>query len=101
MKIVSDNSELLEDILNQLKIEGIVVKSETRPSKDTDMSGEVEIFRLALEVGGAIYTIKQIIKDVLALYNGEHIYVETKDGEKISFEKYSEMSDDELSKYIF
>ena len=101
MKIVSDNPELLEDILNQLKIEGIVVDIETRHSKDTDMSGEVEVVKLALEMSGAFYTIRQIIKDTLALYHGEHIYVETKDGKKIPFAEYAEMSENERSKDIF
>ncbi|MCH9740665.1 MAG: hypothetical protein K0U38_07505 [Epsilonproteobacteria bacterium] len=97
MKIVSDNPELLEEIYNQLKLEGIVVKPEKEPSKKTDMSGELEMVRLILEGVGAFYSVTTVIQDVTALVKGEHIYIEKKDGDKIAFSEYKKMSKEALS----
>lgn len=101
MKIFSDNSELLEELYSRLKIENIRVEPIRVPSKETDMS-EFDLVQLIVDnPKESAEVFSYIVRELYMLYNQEHIYVETQDGERIEYEKYEAMSSEEKAKLVF
>ena len=97
MFLVIENNNLFYKLQDKLREEGIDFKVDTNRTKAFDVEG----IRLFLEYAGYAYTIRAIIEDLLKLYNGEHIFIEAKDGTKIPYSEFIKMSQEELSQKVF
>lgn len=102
MTIVSDNRQLLRELSDKLKQEDIIVKPiKVTASKDDKLTLQ-EIAQFVIENPELSKDIiEMVIEEFRKLHNQEHIYVLKKNGEKITYEEYKEMSLAERSEHIF
>ncbi len=103
MRIVSDNSEVLKELESRFESSKIQVKIIKVPADKTKKSEELDLVKLIIEnPDESIQIIETIIEEVRSLYNQEHIYIETKNGDKIPYAIYKNMSlEEKREKDIF
>jgi len=102
MKIVSDNSELLDEIYKELKLSRVKVQKETK-TVDGAMSSEMTIALDIFHQAKAHYDdIAFVIGGVIQLgkYLKDGVKVQKKDGTLVSFKEFENMSLEE-KKEIF
>jgi len=102
MIVVADNSEILEDFHAQLKLKGVSTKVETIDADKTKKGLFDEIVKIVIEnpeESRAI--ISYVFEELRSMANLEHIRIVKRDGTKITYDEYLNMSDEEKSNEIF
>lgn len=102
MKITASNPELLRELHTRLKNANVNMIVIEQPSNEKEKLTLSEFLQLILEYPEESRQIAELVIDeLLSLHRLEHIYVEQKDGKKIPYAEYKEMSLEKKSELIF